>query len=62
MTSGEDGPRLYTVAQVVERLGLSRARVYQLLNEGRLRSVKIGARRLVRESALAEFIDGLEDG
>lgn len=62
MTTSEGGPRLYTILQAAERLGISRARVYQLLDEGKLRSVKIGSRRLVRESALAEFIDSLEEG
>ncbi|PZU17897.1 MAG: excisionase [Citromicrobium sp.] len=48
---------LITVAETMRRLALGRTKVYQLLAEGRLRSVKIGrARRILSESvnAIAE--------
>jgi excisionase family DNA binding protein len=56
-----DGPRLYTLVQVAERLQISRRKVYYLLSAGQLRSVKLGSRRLVSEDALTEFIAGLEN-
>jgi hypothetical protein len=51
---------------VVQRLSISRSLIYELLAAEAsapgtgLRSVKVGARRLVPESALVEFIDRLE--
>jgi excisionase family DNA binding protein len=55
--------RLLTVPQVCERLNHGRTRVYQLLASGRLPSVIVGPRaRRVRESDLAAFIAGLDDG
>jgi hypothetical protein len=36
--------------------------VFELMASGRLRSVKVGRRRLVSEAALVEFIEKLDDG
>lgn len=54
--------RLNSVETVIERLGLGRSKVYEELGSGRLRSVKVGRRRLVSESALIEYIELLESG
>jgi excisionase family DNA binding protein len=51
--------RLNSIKGVMARTNLSRSTVYQEMNSGRLRSVKVGRRRLVPESALIEFIDNL---
>ena len=48
--------KLLGVNQVCEQLGLSRSLVYGLLSEGRLRSLRVGRRRLVPASAVDEFI------
>lgn len=58
----EDRPedRLYTVEQVQERLPLHRSTIYELLDSGALRSVKIGRRRLISASALQEYIARLQ--
>lgn len=53
-------PRLNTIAQTSDRLGICRANLYNLLGSGQLRSVKIGRRRLVPEQAIADFITALE--
>lgn len=53
-------PRLNTIAQTTERLGICRANLYKLLRSGELRSVNIGRRRLVPEQAIADFITALE--
>ena len=53
-------PRLNTITQTADRLGICRANLYNLLNSGDLRSVKIGRRRLVPEQAIADFITALE--
>ena len=53
-------PRLNTITQTSDRLGICRANLYNLLSSGELRSVKIGRRRLVPEQAIADFITSLE--
>ncbi|SHP29513.1 DNA-binding protein [Mycobacteroides abscessus subsp. abscessus] len=47
---------LLTAAETAERLRCGQTMVYQLIKDGRLASVKIGRRRLVRASAVEEFI------
>jgi excisionase family DNA binding protein len=51
--------RLYSVKQVMGRVPLSRSTLYQELDSGRLKSVKVGRRRLIAESQLIEYIDNL---
>jgi excisionase family DNA binding protein len=51
-------PLALTVAQVCELAGLSRETVYKLLNSGRLRSTKIGARRVISKTAVRELLEG----
>lgn len=52
--------RLNSIEQVMARLNVGRSTVYGLVASGELRSCKIGQRRLVTESALVEYIEGLE--
>lgn len=52
--------RLHPVEGVMGRLCLGRSTVFALMASGELRSVKVGRRRLVPESAIVEFIDRLE--
>lgn len=61
MAMNDNGPRLYSLAETAKRLDISRGKLYQLMDTGQLRSVKLGTRRLVSEGALAEFIDGLSN-
>jgi excisionase family DNA binding protein len=60
VTAENISPRLWTVEQVQERLSIGRSTVFDLLGSGRLRSVKVGRRRLVSEAALSEFINQLD--
>lgn len=53
-------PVLYRVEEAAEALRLSRRTVYDLIRCGALRTVKVGARRLVPVSAVVEYADGLE--
>ncbi|MEN3974772.1 helix-turn-helix domain-containing protein [Emcibacter sp. SYSU 3D8] len=53
--------KLIHVNAVCGRTGLGRTKVYELLNAGRIRSVKIGDRRLVEEGSVDEFIQSLLD-
>ena len=50
---------LYRVAEVAPMLGLSRAKVFQLIQSGTLRSVKIDSSRLIKATDLREFVDRL---
>lgn len=49
--------QLLNMRQVRERLNVSRSTAFELVLSGELRSCKIGARRLVSESALADYIE-----
>lgn len=50
---------LYRVAEAAEFLGVSRAKAYQLVQSGQLRSVKVGGCRRVRADDLREFVAAL---
>jgi excisionase family DNA binding protein len=50
----------YSPAEAAQALGISRARLYQLLDDGTLPSVKLGRRRLIRLAAIEALLDGLE--
>jgi excisionase family DNA binding protein len=51
---------LWRVNEWAADVGLSRARVYELLNEKKIKSVKCGARRLINTTP-AEFAASLEN-
>jgi excisionase family DNA binding protein len=48
--------RLLSITEAAEALGIGRTATYSELEAGRLRSVKVGRRRLVPASAIAERI------
>lgn len=52
--------KLYGINDVMEATGLGRTTVFALIKDGKLRSVKVGRRRLVPAAALNEFIAGLD--
>jgi excisionase family DNA binding protein len=52
-------PLLLTVDQAAGQLQISRARLYQLLSQGAIRSVHIGRLRRIPAEALQEYINGL---
>jgi excisionase family DNA binding protein len=49
--------QLLSVEQAADALGLGRTLVYQEISRGRLRSVRIGRRRLIPASAIDEYAD-----
>jgi len=51
--------RLMGLHEVATRLGISYPQVKRLVGDGRLPSVRLGDRRLVRESDLSAFIAAL---
>lgn len=48
--------RLLSIDDVAGLLGIGRSAVYGELGAGRLRSIKVGRRRLVPGQAIAEFV------
>lgn len=48
--------RLWPVEAVMQRLSIGRSMVFNLIRSGELRSVKVGRRRLVSETAINEYI------
>lgn len=57
MTAGQ--PRLLRVEEAARLLGIGRSLAYDLIRTGRLRSIKIGSRRLVPLTAIDEAITAL---
>ncbi len=47
---------LYTISEVAEILKINKNFVYKLINEGHLRSIKLGCRKVTKKSLL-EFLD-----
>ena len=57
----DDGPspapdRLLSINEAAEATSLGRSKVYSLISTGELRSLRIGRRRVIPASAVAEFI------
>jgi excisionase family DNA binding protein len=50
-------PLLVSVREAAKRLGLGRDTAYQLVREGRIRSVAVGRRQLVPVAELARFVE-----
>jgi excisionase family DNA binding protein len=53
--------RVYTVETVQGVLPFRRAKLYQLLRSGELKSVRVGGRRLILEEHVEEFIQSLRE-
>jgi len=51
-----DPPRLLSIAEAGQALGVGRSLLYNELSAGRLRSVKVGKRRLVPANAVREYV------
>ena len=49
-------PRLLAIKQAIYEMGISRTAIYELINAGKLKTVKIGRRRLVPIEAIEELI------
>ena len=48
---------LVRVDEAASWLGISRAGVYRLLNDGQLKSIRIGTARLIPRGEIVEFAD-----
>jgi excisionase family DNA binding protein len=47
-----------SIREASRKTGLSRATLYRCLKDGRLTSIKVGARRLIRPDALDALLSG----
>lgn len=52
--------KLYSIEEAAHQCGVGRAKFCELLAAGEVRSVKIGRRRLISDTAIGEFITKLE--
>lgn len=52
----DPAPLAHTIPDACRRIGLSRSTLYELLKAGEIRSFKVGARTLIPDSDLAEFV------
>ena len=52
----------FSPAEAAAAIGISRARLYQLLDDGTIPSLKLGRRRLIRREALTALLESLETG
>ena len=53
--------RLLSIDLAADALGIGRSATYDLLGAGRLRSVKVGRRRLVPSGAIREYIEAASE-
>lgn len=54
-------PRMaYSPREAEELLGVGHSYLYELLSTGKLRSIKVGGRRLIPHSAIVELLEGAE--
>ena len=49
-------PVVYRVEEAAQALRVSRDTMYELIRSGRLKTIKVGSRRLVPLTALDEFV------
>jgi len=52
--------RLLTMADAMERIPVSRNTMQRMVSTGTLRSIKIGARRFIPETAVNEYLERLQ--
>lgn len=51
-------PRAYRVQDFCKAFGVSRSTVYNLINDGKLRSVRVAGRRLIPADAAEALLNG----
>lgn len=50
---------LLSIPEACEKLRIGRTRLYQILNAGQIKAVRMGKRTLIPAAAIDEFINGL---
>lgn len=56
-----NSPELFTVPQIVEKTGLSKSKVYELIRSTELPSVKVHGSRRIRRKDFEAWVDALGD-
>ena len=56
MSTESVSPVAYAVPEAARALSVSRDTIYQLIRSGRLRTIKVGRRRLVPAMSLDEYV------
>ena len=56
MTMSEEKPRAVSILEAVHICGLSRATLYKLISQKKLKTLKIGGRRLVPIAAIDDLL------
>jgi excisionase family DNA binding protein len=51
---------LYTIKQAATLLNIGRSSVYNLMDQGKLHSVKVGGSRRITRHALTKYVEELE--
>lgn len=59
-SKGNEAQAMLTVAEACAHLRISKWTLYRLMQSGKLKSVKIGSRRLIPARAITKFIEQLE--
>jgi excisionase family DNA binding protein len=54
--------KMYSVKRASEQSDLARSTLYNFIREGKLKTVKVGGRRLIPDSALRELLQIGESG
>ena len=57
MSAANDNRLAYGVTQAAEAMCVSKATVWEWIRQGRVRSVKIGGRTLIRREELVRLLD-----
>lgn len=52
---------LNTIPQTKQKLGIGVTKIYELINQGKIKSKKIGRRTFISDEAIQEFIENLDD-
>jgi excisionase family DNA binding protein len=52
---------LYSIKEVGQIIGIGRTRIYQELNAGGLKAVKVGKRTFITKESLDHWLDSLEN-
>ena len=60
MSSDELPPLLFSVDEAARCLGIGRHKVFDLIREGELRSIKVGGSRRISAKALSDYVACLE--
>ena len=49
----------HSISGACQAIGCGRTKIYQLINEGRLKAVKLGSKTLITHTSLTEMVDAL---